>query len=147
MYTCKSKFHVCYHFLDIYENLRIKNFINPSCPKLPKIIEIKSDVNFYFHTSLWCLWRPESLHKTFWSTKKKCENKKFMSFPPVFGIKTTRVKTMFFELLTCATFISLLIEIYKNRTWSMKTNLVCYKLTTLIYFQDTFHDYSITKCS
>ena len=35
-------------FLDIYEDPRRKNFINPSCPK-HKIIEIKND-NFYFHT-------------------------------------------------------------------------------------------------
>ena len=26
-------------FWDIYENLRRKNFINPSCPEHPKIIE------------------------------------------------------------------------------------------------------------
>ena len=34
----KSNFHVCYNFLDIYENLKRKNFINLSCPKHPKII-------------------------------------------------------------------------------------------------------------
>ena len=31
------------------------------------------ELNFYFHTSLWCLKR--FFHKTFWSTTKKCENK------------------------------------------------------------------------
>ena len=35
---CKSKFNVCYHFLDIYENPRRKSFINLSCPKHPEII-------------------------------------------------------------------------------------------------------------
>ena len=47
-YICKSKFHVCYQFLDIYENPRTKNFINPSCPKHHKIIEIKNDIIFIF---------------------------------------------------------------------------------------------------
>ena len=42
----KSKFHVCYQFFR-YENPRRKNFVNPSCPKHPKIIEIKYD-NFLF---------------------------------------------------------------------------------------------------
>ena len=54
-HICKNNFHVCHHFLDIYENPGRKNFINPSCPKHPKIIEIKSDINFDFYTSLWCL--------------------------------------------------------------------------------------------
>ena len=39
-YICKRKFHVCYHFLDIYESPRRKNLINPSCPKHPKIINM-----------------------------------------------------------------------------------------------------------
>ena len=39
-------------------------------------IEIKIKLNVYFHTSLWCLERIyEGLHKTFWGTTKKCENK------------------------------------------------------------------------
>ena len=41
-------------------------------------IEIKIKLNFYFHTSLWCLKRfyegLKGLHKTFSGTKKKCEN-------------------------------------------------------------------------
>ena len=41
--------------LGIYENPWRKNFINPSFPKYPKIIERKNDINFYFHTSMWCL--------------------------------------------------------------------------------------------
>ena len=35
-YICKNKFHVCYHILDVYENHRRKNYINPSCSKHPK---------------------------------------------------------------------------------------------------------------
>ena len=35
-------------------------------------IEIKIKLNFYFHTSLWCL---KGLHKTFRGNTKKCENK------------------------------------------------------------------------
>ena len=42
-------------------------------------IEIKIKLNFYFHTSLRCLKRfhegLKGLHKTFWDTTKKCENK------------------------------------------------------------------------
>ena len=33
-----SKFHVCYHFLDTYENPGRRTFINLSCSKHPKII-------------------------------------------------------------------------------------------------------------
>ena len=39
----------------------------------------KKKLHFYFHTSLWCLRRfyegLKDLHKTFWGTTKKCENK------------------------------------------------------------------------
>ena len=39
----------------------------------------KINLNLYFHTSLWCLKRfyegLKGLHKTFWGTTKKCENK------------------------------------------------------------------------
>ena len=42
-------------------------------------IWITIKLNFYFHPSLWCLKRfyegLKGLHKTFWGTKKKCENK------------------------------------------------------------------------
>ena len=41
-------------------------------------------LNFYFHTSLWCLNRfyegPKGLHKTFRHTAKKCENKNLTYF-------------------------------------------------------------------
>ena len=48
-------------------------FISESCT------EIKIMLNLYFHTSLWCLKRfyegLKGLHKTFWGTTKKSENK------------------------------------------------------------------------
>ena len=47
-------------------------------------IEIKTELNFYFHTSFWCLKRfyegLKGLHKTFWGITKKCENKNLTSF-------------------------------------------------------------------
>ena len=40
----------------------------------------KYNLNFYFHTSLWCLKRfyegLKDVYKTFWRTTKECENKK-----------------------------------------------------------------------
>ena len=51
-----------------------KNPINPSRPNPGRREKIK--LNFYFHTSLWCLRRfYEGLDKVFWGTTKKCENK------------------------------------------------------------------------
>ena len=44
-------------------------FISESC------IEIKIELNFYFHTSLWCFKRFYEGLKTFWGTTEKCENK------------------------------------------------------------------------
>ena len=50
---------------------------NPSCPD-PGQRE-KNDFNFYFRTPFWCLEKFyesfKGLHKTFWGTTKKCENK------------------------------------------------------------------------
>ena len=49
----------------------------PSCPNLGRTEKI--NLNFYFHNSLCCLKRfyegLKDLHKTFWDTKKNCENK------------------------------------------------------------------------
>ena len=42
-------------------------------------IKMKINLNFYFHTSSWCL---KGLHKTFWGTTKKCENKNLREFFP-----------------------------------------------------------------
>ena len=69
----KSKFHVCYHFFS-YENPRGKSFINPSCPKHPKIITWNKNGHL------------------FESPKRKVKRKKLCHFPPLFGIGTTRVK-------------------------------------------------------
>ena len=69
-------------FYDTYENPRGKNFINPSCPKHPKIIEIKNDM-FFFTLICGASKRPEGLHKIFLMHQKKCENKKFRSFFPL----------------------------------------------------------------
>ena len=47
-------------------------------------IKTKINLNFYFHTSLWCLKRfhegLEDFHKTFWGTTMKCENKNLSQF-------------------------------------------------------------------
>ena len=40
-------------------------------------VKIKINLNFYFHTCLWCL---KVLHKTFWGTTKKCENRNLSLF-------------------------------------------------------------------
>ena len=63
-WKCYSKFHILYK-------------INPSRPDPGR--REKINLNFYFHTSLWCLKRfcegLKGLYKTFWDTTKKCENK------------------------------------------------------------------------
>ena len=128
---------------------------NCSCPRRPKIIERKSNISFYFHTSLWCLkkvlWRPyegqKALIKPFELPKRSVKIKKLCHFAPCIWDWNKKGQDFFFVPPTCTIFISLIIEIHKNRTWSMKTKLVCYKLSTLIYFQNIFHYYSITKCS
>ena len=60
-------------------------------------IEIKIKLNLYFYTSLWCLKRFcegfKGLHKTFWGTTKKCENKDLTQFF-MFGTGTGRVKEL-----------------------------------------------------
>ena len=55
------------------------NLVNLSRPNPERREKIK--LNFYFYTSLRCLKRifegPKCLHKTFWGTTKKYENKNF----------------------------------------------------------------------
>ena len=52
---------------------------NPPRPNPGRREKLK--LNFYFHTSLWCLKRfyegLKCLHETFWGTAKKYENKNF----------------------------------------------------------------------
>ena len=116
-YNCKSKFHFCYHILSVYENLRRKNFINPSCLKHSEIINWnKKWHNFYFHTFLWCLRKVSS----FWGTKKKYENKKLMSFSPLIPLGQQGLRLRFAKLPTYAISVSLTIEIHKNNRTSSK---------------------------
>ena len=65
--------------LPIPKWLTSDNFtFNPSHPNHGRREKIK--LNFYFHTSLWCLetlWRP---YKIFWGTTKKCENKNLTKY-------------------------------------------------------------------
>ena len=81
------------------------------CPKHPKVINWnKNDIDFYFHTSLWCLRKVSS----FWGNEKMCENKKFMSLFLLFRIGTSTVKTVFVKLPTYAISVSLTTESRKN---------------------------------
>ena len=62
--------------IDVWQGLS-----SPSRPSIPEnCIKIKINWNFYFHT-LWCLKRFHEglwgLHKTFWGTTEKFENKTF----------------------------------------------------------------------
>ena len=50
-HICKNKFHVCYHYLDIYENPTGKSFLTLPVPSILKIIEIENDINFYYQPS------------------------------------------------------------------------------------------------
>ena len=51
---------------------------------IPDKVKFKIKLNFYFDTSLWCLKRLheglEGLHKPFWGTTKKCQNKNLTQF-------------------------------------------------------------------
>ena len=109
-HICKSKFHVCYHFLDIYENPR-KNFISPSWLKHPKIIKWnkKSDKSLFLHFFV----VPQKGF-IFLRYKKSVKIKSLCRFPPFFLIGTTRVKTVFVELPIYTIFVFLRIEIHKN---------------------------------
>ena len=57
---------LCFGFTTMIWLTLLAPCISESC------IKIKINLNFYFHTSLWCL---KGLHKTFWGITKKCENK------------------------------------------------------------------------
>ena len=60
-------------------------FLCSSRPNPGRIEKIK--LNFYFHTSFWCLKRfykgLKGLYKTFWETTKKCENKSLLIFTSI----------------------------------------------------------------
>ena len=76
MHMRKNKFRHPLHAL-IHINCHIFSFINPSPPDPGR--EKKINLNFYFHTSLWCFKRfykgLKGVHKTFRGTTKKCEKK------------------------------------------------------------------------
>ena len=76
-----------------------ETLFNPSCPKHPKIIEIKSYINFYFYTSSWCfrkIYKSQiAFIKPFEAPERSVKMKNLYHFSPVFRIGTTRVKTMF----------------------------------------------------
>ena len=68
------------HTANVHGLCSITFIVNPSRPN-PRQRE-KLSLNFYFHTSFWRLKRLyedlkglKDLHKTFWGTTKKCENK------------------------------------------------------------------------
>ena len=94
-YICKNKFHVCYHNLDVYENPRRKNYINPSCPKHPK-----------FHL--------------FEVPKRSVKMKKFMSFFPLITLGQQGLGLRFVELPNYAISVSLTKEIHKNYTDTLR---------------------------
>ena len=117
-HICKNKFHVLPFFLDIYENPKGNNFINPSYPKHPKIIEIRNGINFNFILP--------AVIKPFWGNKKKCENKKIMSFSPLIRDWDDKGEDcVFVEIPNNAISVSWPIETHKNRTWNIQTKLVC----------------------
>ena len=79
----KTSFMFVTIFLDIYENPRRKKFINPSCSKHPKIIEIKNDIIFIF--ALLCganRSSPESFH-FFESPKRSVRTTNLSFLPPI----------------------------------------------------------------
>ena len=54
--------------------------VNNKDTRTTPYVKIKTNLNFYFHTSLWCVKRfYEGLNKTFWGTAKKCENKRLVN--------------------------------------------------------------------
>ena len=66
----------------IYKVFTPRNYLTLPAPFISEsCIEIKINLNFYFHTSLWCLKRfYEGVHKTVWGTTKKYENKNLNYF-------------------------------------------------------------------
>ena len=82
------------------------------------------DLNFSFHTSLWCfkrfyegLW---GLHKTFWRTTKKCENKNVSKFLFYYSF----LKCTGLEWFTISYLLYIICEkwkLYKKEfSWSIK---------------------------
>ena len=53
---------------------------NPSCPGRREKIDLKFLFSHVFVVPQKVLWRSLGLHKTFWGTSKKCENKNLLDF-------------------------------------------------------------------
>ena len=72
-----NKFYIPLNIQDTEFFDRNTVYINRKTERMNEEKKIK--LNVYFHTSLWCLKRfyegLKGLHKTFWGTTKKCENK------------------------------------------------------------------------
>ena len=66
-------------FVPKFEVIQLINPFRPDHRRREKI-----NLNFYFHTSLWCLKRfyegLKGLHKIFLGTTKKCENKNLSEY-------------------------------------------------------------------
>ena len=80
--------------------------------------EIKMKLNFYFHTSLWCLKRfyeglNKGLHKTFSGTTKQCKNKNLTSELNFWKIRVIRTLSVIFAYW----FISMVVLTYDNAVW------------------------------
>ena len=88
-HICKNKFHNCYHCLDIMKIPQEKSFLTLPVPSVLKIIEIKNDINSYYHTS-------------------------YCYFPCYLGLGGQVLKLCFCQ--TYAISVSLTIEIHENKT-------------------------------
>ena len=87
--SCSAKFCIF--------QTKLRNFLTLSAPCISEsCIKIKTDLNCYFRTSLWCLKRfyerLKGHQKTFWGTTNKCENKNLSYFFSPSKIGTVRVK-------------------------------------------------------
>ena len=107
--------------------------------------------HFCFYTSLWSLkkglWRLKGPHKNFFDAPERTVKiKKLCYYSPLFGIGTTRVKTLFLlKSRTYAISVSLTIERHKNRTWGINwgsqkflQGLVSHELTAYLSIFNLF---------
>ena len=84
--------------------------------------EKKIKLNFYFHTSLWCLKSfyegLKGLHKTFWGTAKKCDNKTLTWFLFQYNFQRCTGR----ERLICLTGVTSDMVIFLGNCSSYETN-------------------------
>ena len=98
----KSEFHVCYHFLKYFWKSQEKNFINPSCPKHPKIINWNKKWHKFIFSHFFVVQRKRFMKvgrpssNLYEAPKRsvKIKNLCHRPPPPLFGIGTARVKTV-----------------------------------------------------